>query len=143
MSINSCTIDCNTIDALCNDRRQQIIDTLIPPTATSFFGGHHPQHVRADTKLPLSMFHRRDVDREEVFTETLELPQITVTISMAGENFAQTLDRGDEHFRPMINVYGLSMKEAEEPVKIHVYGLSVREVVEESVNITDIKIRIL
>ncbi len=143
MSINSCTIDCQTIDAICNDRRQQIIDTLLGVKPSPFFGGHHPQHVRADTKLPLNMFYRRDVDREEVFTETLELPQITVTISMAGEQFTQTLDRGDEHFRPMINVYGLSMKEAEEPVKIHVYGLSVREVVEESVNITDVKTRIL
>src|SRR5271170_1942062 len=29
MSINSCTIDCNTIDAICNDRRSFIINTLL------------------------------------------------------------------------------------------------------------------
>lgn len=95
------------------------------------FGGRHPQHVNpTNIRNNLNIF-RRDSDREEVVeTHTLELPYISVTINFGGEEFTQTYERGDEQFRPMINVYGLSAK-------------ILTEAVIESVNITDLKIRIL
>lgn len=99
---------------------------VIPPPQT---GGHHPQHVNPNTRENLNIFRRdRDEDENVVETHTLELPQIAVTVTMAGQEFTHTIDRGDEGFVPMINVYNVKVKAGK---------------VEESVNISDISIRIL
>jgi len=139
MSINSCTTDSENVNSIGRDRRAAIIATLQMKLPQ---GGHHPQHVNPNTRQNFNIF-RRDVDREDsVETETLELPQIAVTITLDGESFVQTLDRGDDQFRPMINVYGLSLREMIDPIPI-IYGLTIRNVVDESVNITIDNIRTL
>jgi hypothetical protein len=127
MSINSCTIDCSTIDAICSSRRQIIIDDLL---GTTTFSKAHQQHVNPATTINLNIF-RRNPDREEenvVDVDTLEWPQIAVTINMAGQEFTQVIERGDEQFSPMLNVYGISVKNSK---------------IEESVNISNIVIRIV
>jgi hypothetical protein len=125
MSINSCSINSQTIDAICGSRRAIIIQDLLNRIPVQPTGKAHQQHVNPDTTINLNIF-RRDVDREEeeIDVKTLELPQISVTVSMNGQDHIHTLDR--DHVVPMVSVYGTTLKPSV-PIDI---------------NITDIKIRI-
>ena len=123
MSINSCSINSQTIDAICGSRRAIIIQDLLnrlPVEGTKA----HQQHVNPDTTINLNIF-RRDVDRdeEEIDVKTLELPQITITVSMNGQDYIHTLDR--DHIVPMISVYGMTSKESK-PININISDIKIR-----------------
>ena len=122
MSINACSINESTINSLCGRRRQAIIDSLLPPVVIG--GGAHPQHVRADTRVPLNIF-RRDVDeRDTVDVNTLELPFVQVTVEFAGHISTQTLDRNN--FTPLVTVYSLSFPASEEAPTINISDIKFR-----------------
>lgn len=117
MSINSCSINSSTINAICNNRRSAIIVSLLPAK---------PDGSRASLQK-VDPYLRRLVDEDyDVDVSTLELPHIQVSVTMNGKTYSQTLERGDDHL-PLINVSG---------IKIIDSGV-------ETVNITDIKIRVL
>ena len=130
MSINSCTIDCSTIDAICESRRSAIIDDLLNHWVQG--GGRgSAKHVNPHTRKIVPGMYKRDPDQpwvveEDVDPSTLEHPTIQVTVEFGEQKFSQTVDRGDEQFRPMINVYNLSLKDSGE-----------------AVNITDIRIKVI
>jgi hypothetical protein len=124
MSINACSINEYTINTLCGRRRRAIIDSLLPPTPV-VSGGGSVQHVNPNTRLPLNMF-RRDSSREEyVDIKTLEHQFIEVTVEINGVSFSETLERDDTV--PLVTVYSLSASGA----------------LEESVNISDVSIKVL
>jgi hypothetical protein len=121
MSINACTIDCSQMNNICYQRRAQIIATLPPYVPT-----RGTTIVPKPRSLGVDFFRRRDQDINEE-TIILEQPIIAVSIEFAGETFMESIERGDENFRPLINVYGITL------------GHSIAE----SVNISDVEIKIL
>lgn len=124
MSINSCSINEYTINTLCGRRRQIIIDSLLGSHIVVSSG--QQQHIHPDTKIPLNIFRRNEHEEKDVVDiSTLESEYMQVTIEMHGEKFNQTLQRDNNV--PLVNVFGLTLKDR----------------IEEQVNITDFKIRIL
>ena len=125
MSINSCSINEYTINTLCGRRRQAIINSLLPVVHPTTGGGSHPQHVRNLDRMQ-NVFNRRDSEHEEkIDVNTLEQMQMAVTIEFAGQSYSQMLER--ETMVPVVSVY----------------GLSVSDQMNEQINITDIKIKVL
>lgn len=125
MSINSCSIDTQTIDAICGSRRQVIINDLLRRLPQG--DKAHPQKVNPNFR-DLSIFRRHNGEEEEnvVDITKLELPNIAVTVTHAGQMFTHNIDRSDQGV-PLVNVYNVSTSNK----------------VAESVNITDVKLRIL
>jgi hypothetical protein len=109
MSINACSINEYTIDALCGRRRQAIIDSLLPLVVIVDRG--HPQHV-APTARDLSIFRRPREEENVVDVNTLEQPFTQVSIELAGQTYRQTLERDDR--TPLVTVSGFSVKDGEE-----------------------------
>ena len=127
MSINSCSIDAQSIDALCGSRRALIIQGLrglLPQPST---GKPHQQHVNPNYKGDFRIF-RREPEVEEV-VESFEQPWIEVTIEMHGQTFTQSMERGPDVV-PMINVSSLTLSE---PIDLNT----------DQVNISDLTFRIL
>jgi hypothetical protein len=125
MSINSCTINCSTIDAICSQRRQIIIDDLLDQLPQG--NKAHQQKVNANFDNLRIFRHDRDEEEDTFDASTLEQPQIAVTVEFNGQTFTHNMDRGDENFIPLINVYGLSISSG----------------VNEEVIISDLKVRVL
>lgn len=125
MSINACTINNTTIDAICSNRRAAIISDLQSRLAHDEAKGHvqvnpipRPQHTQQ---------YRPSETEPQLNVLPMEQSQIAVTIEMYGEQFTQSMERGDDNFIPMINVYDIRSK---------------TDTIE-SVNITDLNIRVL
>lgn len=123
MSINSCSINEYTVNTLCGRRRNAIISEL-QDRKNVVYVGHSQQHVSPDTKLPLQMF-RRDHREEDISIEDIEMPYVTVTVELAGITSSQTIDRDD--IIPLVSVS----------------QFRINAIDEETVNISDIKIRII
>lgn len=117
MSINACSINEHTINSLCGSRRQAIIDWLRPDAVT---GGGSQQHVRADSQAYYNVIRRE----RPVFDENYEATHVQVTIEFMGQTYSQTLERSQFDDLALVTVSGF---------------LSNGEV-EESVNISDIRI---
>lgn len=158
MSINSCTLDCSTIDAICSQRRQIIINDLIDQLPQ----GNKSHQQRINPIHDNFRILRRDVDNEDnVDISTIELPYIVVTVEFNGETYIHNMDRGDDNFRPMINVYDMSsvnipiiniydlfVTSSRNNVEdfyptISISGLALTASISTSVSISDIKIRML
>ena len=116
--MNVCSINGFTIDAICGSRRKAIIDTLRPPVPNDGGGRSSMQKVNP--------YLRTLVDDYVVDVDTLELPYMQVTVEISGQVHAQTLERGNE-IHPLINVFNVKVSDS----------------VSESVNITDIQIKVL
>ena len=117
MSINACSINEHTINTLCGRRRTAIIDWLRPDAPT---GGGSQQHVRSDTQAYYNVIRRE----KPVFDDNYEATHVQVTIEFMGKTYMQTLERSDFDDLTMVTVSGF---------------VSSGEV-EESVNISDIRI---
>lgn len=114
MSINSCSINEYTINTLCGSRRQAIINSLRPPVV--IIGGGQQQHVANFDRLPYQAYRRNE--EEHIDVNTLEQPFMQVTIDVAGQTFAQTIER-DMGMVPVISVYAVSASsDIEEQVNI-------------------------
>ena len=137
MSINACSINEHTINALCGRRRQAIIDTLLPPIPQPATKGH-PQKVNPDTTVSLDIFRREQ--REEVDYTTLELPYISVTVEMSGVQQTQTLER--DEIVPMVTVFAVK-SERIAGTEVEVTEVKVSEKDDTTVNITDVNIRVI
>jgi hypothetical protein len=112
LSINSCSINEYTINTLCGRRRQAIINSLRPPVTS----GGQQQHVANFDRLPYQAYRRNE--EEHIDVNTLEQPFIQVTIDVAGQSFAQTIER-DLGMVPVISVYAVSATtDIEEQVNI-------------------------
>lgn len=118
MSINVCSINGFTINAIYAGHRKAIIDSLRMPKIPDGGGRSGMQKINPYLRVP--------VDDYAVDVETLELPYIQVVIEMGGQVYSQTLERGND-VHPLINVFNVKLSDT----------------VAESVNITDIRIKVL
>ncbi len=94
----------------------------VVPSGVTDVGGQQ-QHVHPDTKIPLHIF-KREQSEEEPYV--FEQPYVQVTVEVAGESFAQTIEQ-DNQFMPVVVISALGVGEA----------------IEEQVNIDNVKTRIL
>ena len=131
MSINACQINSFTINAICASRRRAIIDSLLPKEE----GG------RASIQR-INPFTRQIID-DAVDVNTLELPQIRVSVILNGTEYFEVLDRADDMFVPMINVAALAVN-PDIVESVSLFDMQARAVNESvTVNISDILVRSL
>jgi hypothetical protein len=126
MSINSCTLDGITIDSFCSPLRARTIawlESLIPPRPTT---KAHQQHIHPDTQVNLNIF-RRDRQHTDELEESIDITkteqlQMSVTIEMAGQKFAQVIER--DGAIPMVNVFDLKAASGKD-IHVNITDLSI------------------
>lgn len=109
MPINACSINTYSIDAICASKRTKYITKLwdsIPPIVVQARG---PGGIAAFS---------RDFDDTPIDTRTIELPFISITISLNGEHIYQTIENNPSAVKPMVSINKLSSTPSEISVEV-------------------------